>query len=133
MRDFRELKVWQKSHALVIEIYKVTSSFPKEEIYGLTSQIRRASVSIPANMAEGCCRSSKDDFARFLQIAAGSASELEYLLLLSYDIKLLKATEHETFSSHVIEVKRMLTSFIQRLRTGNIGTGGLRKKLKAED
>ncbi|MDA8241074.1 MAG: four helix bundle protein [Nitrospiraceae bacterium] len=120
MRDFRELKVWQKSHALTRAVYKATTVFPKEEIYGLTSQLRRASVSIPANVAEGCCRKGKDDFARFLQIAAGSASELEYLLLLSYEIELLKEAQYELLSSQVTEVKRMLTSFMQKLRAGEV-------------
>jgi four helix bundle protein len=85
MRDFRELQVWQKSHLLTVAVYGVTASFPIEELYGLTSQIHRAAVSISANIAEGGCRNGNADFARFLQIAAGSASELEYLLLLARD------------------------------------------------
>jgi four helix bundle protein len=82
MRDFRELKVWEKAHQLALEIYKATSTFPKEERYGLTSQMRRATVSIPADIAEGCCRKGDAEFARFLQIAMGSASELEYHICL---------------------------------------------------
>jgi len=77
MRNFRELKVWEKAHLLTLKIYKVTERYPKEELYGLTSQIRRACVSIPTNIAEGCVRSSNADFARFLYIALGSTSELE--------------------------------------------------------
>jgi four helix bundle protein len=80
MRDFKEYKVWEKSHYLALEVYRVTATFPKEELYGLTSQIRRASTSIPANIAEGCGRSGNTELARFLQIAMGSASELEYHL-----------------------------------------------------
>ena len=77
MKDFRKLSVWGKAHSLVIEIYKITASFPKSETFGLTSQIRRATASIPANIAEGCGRDGQADLARFLQIALGSASELD--------------------------------------------------------
>jgi four helix bundle protein len=83
MQDFRKLKVWEKSHNLTLEIYKSTESFPGSEIYGLTSQTRRSCSSIPANISEGCGRKSAAEFARFLQIAMGSASELEYHLLLA--------------------------------------------------
>jgi four helix bundle protein len=78
MRDFRKLKVWEKAHTLALKIYKVTEEFPREELYGLTSQIRRTCVSIPTNIAEGCVRSSDADFSRFLYIALGLTSELEY-------------------------------------------------------
>ncbi|MEW6115739.1 MAG: four helix bundle protein [Nitrospirota bacterium] len=115
MRDFKELKVWQKSHQLTLAVYKATVTFPREEMYGLTSQIRRASGSISANIAEGCGRSSEIEFARFLQIAFGSASELEYHLLLSHDLGLLQVSDYETLAGEVVEVKRMLTSFIQKL------------------
>lgn len=116
MRDFRELKVWQKSHALTVAVYNTTSTFPKEEIYGLTSQIRRSSASISANIAEGCGRSGEIELARFMQIASGSASELEYHLLLSRDIGLLKSAEYDCLVDEIIEVKKMLTTFINKLR-----------------
>jgi len=116
MRDFRSLKVWERSHRLTLSIYNSTASFPKEERYGLTSQLRRCGVSIPANIAEGCGRSGERELARFLNIALGSASELEYLLLLSRNIELLTETSFESLSSDVIEVKKMLTSFIQKLK-----------------
>jgi len=119
MKDFRDLKVWQKSHQLVIAVYKTTSTFPKEEVYGLTSQIRRACVSITANIAEGCGRGSDADFARFLQMAVGSASELEYYLLLCRDIDLLKQSDYECHYSKLNDVKRMLISFIQKLKPNN--------------
>ena len=90
MQDFRNLKVWDKAHTLTLDVYKTSKSFPREEMYGLTSQIRRASVSIGANIAEGACRRGDVDFARFLQIAAGSASELDYHLLLSRDLLLFR-------------------------------------------
>ncbi len=116
MRNFKELKVWQKSHQLTLAVYKATSAFPKEEVYGLTSQIRRASASIAANIAEGCGRSGEAELGRFLQIAMGSASELEYHLLLAHDLGLMKTGEYQQLSNEVIEVKRMLTVFIQKLR-----------------
>jgi four helix bundle protein len=78
MRDFREFKVWEKAHSLTLDIYKATATFPRAEMYGLTSQLRRASSSIPANIAEGCGRGGNAELARFLQIGMGSASELEY-------------------------------------------------------
>lgn len=116
MQNFRNLKVWERSHALTIDVYRSTKPFPREEIYGLTSQMRRAAVSIGANIAEGTCRGGDADFARFLQMAAGSASELEYHLLLARDLELLKNSEYQRLSDAVIEVKRMLASLMQRLR-----------------
>jgi len=117
MKDFRKLKVWEKAHELTLAVYKVTKNFPKDELYGLTSQIRRACVSIPANIAEGCGRGSDADLARFVQIATGSASELEYHLLLSRDLGYLdNNSNYENLTNQVIEVKRMLTAFIQKLR-----------------
>src|SRR3990172_10259541 len=95
MRDFRELQVWEKSHQLALAVYKLTVTFPKDELYGLTSQIRRACVSIAANIAEGCGRSGDAEFARFLQISMGSASELEYHLLLAHDLDLLNSSSYE--------------------------------------
>ena len=83
MKDFRQLKVWEKSHQLALTVYKATKGFPKEELYGLTSQIRRSSMSIPTNIAEDCGRNTDTDFARFLQMAMGSASETEYQLILA--------------------------------------------------
>ena len=116
MRDFREIKVWEKAHQLPLSVYKFTSNFPQAELYGLTSQIRRASSSIPANIAEACGRGSKADFSRFLHIALGSASELEYHLLLARDLNLLSAVDHEILNCEVIEIKKMLTAFIQHLK-----------------
>jgi four helix bundle protein len=116
MRDFRELKVWEKGHQLTLAIYKATVMFPRDELYGLTSQLRRSCASIPANIAEGCGRNGDAELARFLQIAMGSASELEYHLLLAHDLNLLNSLDYEQLTSEVIEVKRMLTSFILKLR-----------------
>src|SRR6059036_2642729 len=109
MKDFRELKVWQKAHSLTLDVYRGTASFPKEEQYALTSQIRRASASISANVAEGCGRNGDAEFGRFLYIAFGSASELESHLLLARDLKLMPASGFERLSNRVTEVKRMLS------------------------
>jgi four helix bundle protein len=116
MKDFRKQKVWQKSHKLTLEIYKVTMGFPRDELYGLTSQLRRCCSSIPANIAEGCGRNSDADFSRFLQIAMGSAAELEYHLLLSHDLGMLDDDSYEKLSQKTIEIKQMLTSFIKKLK-----------------
>ena len=116
MNNFRELKVWEKAHRLVLKVYRLTRTFPAQQQYGLTSQLRRATVSIPANIAEGCGHSSDVEFARFLEIAFASASELEYLVLLSKDLELIDSASHGQVSVEVEEVKRMLFSFIQKLR-----------------
>ena len=90
MRDFKKYDIWQLSHELTLEIYKMTHRFPKEEMYGLTSQIRRASSAIPTNIGEGCGRNSDAEFNQFLNIALGSALETEYLLILSKDLAYIK-------------------------------------------
>jgi len=109
MRAFRDLIVWQKTHQLTLDLYRVTKSFPRDEQYGLTSQIRRAAASVGANIAEGCGRGTARDFARFVQMALGSASELEYELLLASDLGLFPASAYSQFESAIISVKRMLT------------------------
>jgi len=115
MKDFRELQVWQKAHQLTLAVYQVTAGFPREERYGLTAQIRRSCSSIPANVAEGCGRRGDAEFARFCSIAMGSASELEYHLLLSRDLKLIKPADHVELAQRTIEVKRMLSVLMQKL------------------
>src|SRR5215510_273430 len=94
MKDFKELKVWQKAHSLTVAIYSASRSFPKEEVYGLTGQLRRAAVSVGANIAEGCGRRSDGEFVRFLQIARGSTAEMEHHLLLALDLKFLTSEAH---------------------------------------
>ena len=116
MKDFRNLIVWEKGHRLVLETYKVTKRFPQEEKFGLTSQIRRAAASVPTNIAEGCGRSGDADFRRFLDIAMGSASELEYLLYLSGDLGFMEAADSKRLLVDVAEVKRMLSALIVKLR-----------------
>ncbi len=101
---------------MTLEIYKATERFPREELYGLTRQLRRASSSIPANIAEGCGKDGDADFARFLQIARGSASELEYHLLLAKDLGFLKEDDYQQLTKETNEVKKMLTNFIKKLK-----------------
>jgi four helix bundle protein len=116
MEDFKQLKVWSKAHEFTLWIYQRTRSFPKDEMYGLTSQIRRASVSIGANIAEGCGRRSDPELRRFIQIARGSASELEYHLLLASDLHFLAADEFAAMELKVLEIQRMLAALAQRLQ-----------------
>ena len=116
MKDFRQLRVWEKAHQLTLTVYRITKAFPSDERYGLTSQIRRASVSVPSNIAEGCGRSSDAELARFMEIAMGSASEVEYQILLARDLGYVAGTEYGDIYGRVCEVKRMLTSFIQKLK-----------------
>ncbi len=116
MQSFRNLKVWEKAHVLTLDVYKSSKCFPRDEFYGLTSQMRRASVSIGSNIAEGACRGDDTDFARFLQMAAGSASELEYHLLLARDLELPQTSDYQRLSDGTIEVKRMLASLMRKLR-----------------
>jgi four helix bundle protein len=125
MKDFRELKVWEKAHELTLSVYKTTSTFPKDELYGLTSQLRRASMSIATNIAEGCGRGSDADFAHFLQIAMGSACEAEYQLVLSRDLGYLRPDLYSNLQESLEEVKRMISSLLKTLRAGS-------KKLTAE-
>ncbi|MGB2866815.1 MAG: four helix bundle protein [Bacteroidota bacterium] len=117
MQDFRKLKVWEKAHLFVLEAYRTTKAFPKEELYGLTSQIRRAAASVPTNIAEGCGREGKNELNRFLKIAMGSASEVEYQILLTHDLEILNSKSHEELSIAVVEIKKMLASFIRKLNT----------------
>ncbi|MFL6229373.1 MAG: four helix bundle protein [Pyrinomonadaceae bacterium] len=116
MKDFKNLTAWSRAHELTLKVYGATKRFPRDEIYGLTSQLRRACASIPANIAEGCGRSGDIELARFLAIAAGSASEVEYHLLLARDLNYLTHADYEQFNGEVNELKRMLTAFIRKLK-----------------
>jgi four helix bundle protein len=108
MRDFRKYNVWQESHLFTLEIYQITKEFPKEELFGLTSQLRRAVSSIPTNFAEGCGSSSEKEFARYLNIAIASCSEVEYLLLLTTDLKYFKTEIHQVLQSKVIQIRKQI-------------------------
>ena len=109
------MKVWEKAHQLVLSVYYTTASFPRDETYGLTAQIRRAASSIPSNIAEGCGREGDAELARFCLIARGSASELEYQILLAHDLKLIPSDHYQDLSQQITEIKRMLTVFVQKL------------------
>lgn len=116
MKDFRNLQIWDRSHKVTLEVYRITRGFPKSETYGLVSQMRRSVSSIPTNIAEGCGRNTEKDFARFLDNAMGSASELEYQLILAHDLDYLSLEIYEAMNRELTEIKRMLNSFIQKLR-----------------
>ena len=115
MRDYRELKVWEKGHGLTLEVYRVTKTFPKDELYGLISQMRRAASSVPANIAEGCGRTGDRELARFMTIASGSAFELDYHFLLARDLKYIQEETYKALHVSATEIRRMLNSFVKKL------------------
>ncbi|HLP64116.1 four helix bundle protein [Flavobacterium sp.] len=115
MRDYKKFTVWEKSHNLTLQIYNATIKYPKEEIFGLISQMKRSSSSIPTNIAEGCGRNSDKDFCRFLYFAYGSANELEYQLLLSIDLKFIENEEGQKLLFQNEEIKKMLNGLITKL------------------
>ena len=113
MRDFRSLEIWKRGHALTLDIYKISGTcFPKDELYGLTSQIRRASASIPTNIAEGCGRRTQAEFNQFLQIAVGSSTEVEYQLQLAHDLNYIDSSCYEELCSKVVATRKMILTFI---------------------
>jgi len=116
MRNYEDLQVWRKAHDLTLEIYKNTRSFPIDERFGLTSQIRRSCSSIGANLAEGCGRRSDAEMARFVQIAMGSGAELSYHLRLARDLDLLSKASFDSLRSNLSEIMRMLSSLSQKLK-----------------
>jgi four helix bundle protein len=115
MKDFRDLRVWNEAHQLTLAIYRATSRFPRQELYGLTSQMRRCSVSIGANIAEGCGKRGNNEFQRFLVIASGSASELDYELLLANDLEYLDQQAYCSLHEDLSRLRRMLTSLLQKV------------------
>lgn len=119
MKDFRSLKVWEKAHELTLKIYKSTENFPKQEMYGITSQLQRAVVSVPTNIAEGCGKDTDAELKRYFLIAMGSSSELEYLLLLSHDLGYLADENYHELQNQLIETRKMLNAFIQKLKGSN--------------
>ena len=116
MQNYKDLKVWEKAHQLTLNVYKESKLFPKDELYSLTSQLRRATSSIPANIAEGCGKNSQADLANFLNISLGSANEAEYFILLSKDLNYLSEEKHKLLFNEVNEVKAMLISLINKIR-----------------
>jgi four helix bundle protein len=117
MRTHRDLKVWNNSVSLVTTVYKLTSNFPKEELFGITSQLRRAAVSIPSNIAEGAARSSRKEFRKFLSIALGSASELETQLIISRNLNYLNAEETEALINELITIQKMIQGLMKNLKS----------------
>lgn len=116
MIDFKTIRVWEFFHRMTLQIYEITKSFPQEEVYGLTSQMRRASASVPTNIAEGCGRNSDTELTKFLIIAMGSTSELEYQLLLAKDLGYLSLQDYENILEDLVAAKKMLNSFIKKSR-----------------
>ena len=122
LKDFRGLQVWEKSHQLTLNVYRVTKMFPKEELYGLVSQLRRSSSSVPCNIAEGCGRRGNGEFHKFLQIAAGSASEVEYQLLLSKELGYISDSDYKELLRNVVEIKKMLAGLITRVEAARLAS-----------
>lgn len=116
MQDSRNLKVWEKSHQLTLDVYVFTEHFSKDEQYRLRNQIRSSASCIATNIAEGCGRKSDAEFARFLHVSMGSASELEYQFLLARDLNLIENSAHTKLEAAVTEVKKMIASLIRKLR-----------------
>jgi four helix bundle protein len=116
MKNYRQLEVWERSHRFTLAVYAATKSFPREELFGLTSQIRRACASIPTNLAEGCGRDSDADFKRFVVTAHGSASEVEYELLLASELGMLKPAMHVPLGDEIAQIKRMLGALARKLK-----------------
>jgi four helix bundle protein len=117
MQNYKDLKVWEKAHLFTLKVYESTKAFPKEELYSLTNQLRRSASSIPANIAEGCGKNTKPEFAHFLNIALGSANESEYFLILSKDLTYLNEENFNTLFNIINEVKGMLIALINKVRS----------------
>src|SRR5688500_14881682 len=116
MKDYRTLNVWKSGHALTLEVYKQTKAFPKEELFALTSQLRRAAASIPANIAEGCGRDGDAELKRFLNIALGSACEVDYFVLLAGELGYLDPKVHASLADDTIQLRRQIGAFIRKLK-----------------
>lgn len=117
MQNFKDLKVWGKAHSFNLRVYEASRAFPKDELYSLTNQLRRAASSIPANIPEGCGKNSQSEFAHFLNVALGSANESEYFLILAKDLQYLANEKFIDFSTAINEIKAMLISLIGKVRT----------------
>jgi four helix bundle protein len=117
MQNYKDLKVWEKAHQFTLGVYRVSKSFPREEIYGLTSQLRRAASSIPANISEGCGKNTKPDLANFLNISLGSSNEAEYFILLAKDLDYISTEDYEILIKLINEIKAMLIALIGKVRS----------------
>lgn len=118
MQNYKDLIVWQKAHKMVLNVYKLSKKMPKEETYGLISQLRRCAVSVPANLAEGSGKNTAKDTANFFQISLGSLHETEYYILLSKDLQYITEEEYNLTNQIISEVKAMLISLIKKVRIG---------------
>jgi four helix bundle protein len=118
VRDYKKLNVWEKAHELAIGIYRATANFPRDEMFGLSSQMRRASVSIPSNIAEGCGRKGDPELSYFVQISIGSSNELEYQILLAHDLDFINDELFKNLSDQVDHVRRMLILLLKKTREG---------------
>lgn len=116
MKDFRKMLVWQRCHSLTLKVYRHTKIFPKEELFGITSQMRRAASSVPANISEGCGREGDPELKRFLNIALGSACEWDYFTLLAGDLGYLQPKDRAPLAAEILEIRRMPGGFIQKLK-----------------
>ena len=133
MKDFKELEIWKRSHKLTVDVYRATHKFPQEEIYGLTSQIRRAVSSIPTNIAEGCGRRTNAELANFLNIASGSASEVEYEILLAKEIGYITSEQCEIWTREIGEIRSMLAAYMRTLTSSNQKSVVSNQKKKSEN
>jgi four helix bundle protein len=115
MQDFKKLLVWQKAHELALYTYKVTSDFPREELFGLRNTLRKTSVDIPAAIAEGCAQSNNSEFARLIRSSIALGNRLEYFALMASDLELINEKTHNDFMDRIVEVRKMLSGFKQRL------------------
>lgn len=115
MQDYKKLLVWQKAHTLVLKIYEITNTFPQSEQFGLINQLRRAAYSIPSNIVEGCGRGSNKELNRYLQIAFGSANEIEYQMLLSKDLNYISESIYSEIESNIFEIKKMLNGLMKKV------------------
>lgn len=116
MQNFKELLLWQEAHQLTLSVYEATKNFPKEEIFGVTSQIRRAAVSVPCNIAEGCGRFTSKDLANFLQISLGSTNETDYLTLLAKDLNYLQQQQFDALQEKINKVRAMNINLVNKVR-----------------
>ncbi len=115
MQDYRKLDTWRKAHKFALEIYEIVNEFPKIEIYSLTDQLKRASVSMPANIAEGCGRQTPKELLRYLYIAFGSACEVEYYLLLAKDLDYISETDFQRLAHGIEEIKKMISGLMSKV------------------
>jgi four helix bundle protein len=131
LRDYRNLRVWEKAHLLTLSVYKMTRGFPIDERFALTSQMRRAASSIGANLAEGCGRRSDGELARYINIAMGSGAELSYHCLLARDLAFLEKIEYETLNTELDEVMRMLSTLLSKVKKDTVAVGGFKPGAKS--